>query len=153
MAPLTPSTNGGRWAPVGSVPVLYTSMVGEGALAELAYHWSQHFPLPSQPMEVHRIRVQADKTVKLIITDLRKLGVDMALYNSKTYIRTQEIGDAVAFLECDGLIVPSARWSCENLVLYTDNHKLDNDLEVVETEQIDWRAWAISNRLLEDAEN
>lgn len=104
-------------------------------------------------MEVHRIRVQADKTVKLIITDLRKLGVDMALYNSKTYIRTQEIGDAVAFLECDGLIVPSARWSCENLVLYTDNHKLDNDLEVVETEQIDWRAWAISNRLLEDAEN
>ena len=104
-------------------------------------------------MEVHRIRVQADNTLTLIVADLLKLEVDMTLYKSHNYLRTQEIGDAVAFLECDGLIVPSARWSCDNLVLYTENHKLDNELAVVATEQIDWRAWAITNGLIEGAEN
>ena len=129
--------------------VLYTSLNHEGALAELSYHWSRLSPMPNKPMEVHRVRIQSESTLTLIETDLRKLGVDMALYNSNNYMRTQEIGDAVAFLGCDGLIVPSARWSCDNLVLYTENHKLDNDLEVVGTEQIDWRAWAATNGFID----
>ena len=42
----------------------------------------------------------------------------MERYESVNYHRTQEIGAAVAFLGCDGLMVPSARWDCENLVLF-----------------------------------
>lgn len=50
---------------------------------------------------------------------------------------SQEIGAALSFLGIDGLIVPSARCSCENLILF-DN--LDNQIEInaVDSEEIDW---------------
>ena len=69
-------------------------------------------------------------------------------YGETDYERTQEIGAAVAFLECDGLLSPSARWSCENLVLFMDNHAQDNRLETLDTEEVDWIEWARSNGLL-----
>jgi hypothetical protein len=36
----------------------------------------------------------------------------------------QEIGAAVEFLGCDGLIAPCARWDCENLMLFPDSASL-----------------------------
>ncbi len=147
--PLTPSTRGGRWAPTGEVSVLYTSTEREGALAEIAFHWGQLTPLPSKPAALHRLRPTTRRTLRLIQTDLVSLGVDLRAYRSINYLRTQVIGAAVAFLERDGLIVPSARWNCENLVLFTDNHDLGNRLEVAETEAVDWRTWARAHQLLD----
>lgn len=43
--------------------------------------------------------------------------------------QTQQIGTAVQFLGFDGLIVPSARWECKNLVLFTNNHDDMVDME------------------------
>jgi hypothetical protein len=57
--PLAASTSGGRWAPKGVVPVLYTSLLREGALAEISYHWSQLTPPPSRPTVLHRLGVSA----------------------------------------------------------------------------------------------
>ena len=60
------------------------------------------------------------------------------------------IGTAIAFLECDGLIVPSARWPCENLVIFTDNQLLAGRralLELVGSEEFDWQSWARQNIL------
>jgi hypothetical protein len=54
----------------------------------------------------------------------------------------QAIGAAVAFLECDGLIVLSARWSCENLVIFMDKHRLEETLDCEQSESVDWLAWA-----------
>jgi len=140
--PLAASTSGGRWASKGLVSVLYTSLLREGALAEITFHWSQLTPRPSRPAVLHRLSVAAERRLRLLRADLDELDVDVAQYESVNYHRTQEIGAAVGFLGCDGLIVPCARWDCENLVLFTENHALDNRLEVLSSEEIDWQAWA-----------
>ncbi len=152
--PLAPSRSGGRWAPradaQSQIPVLYTSLDREGALAEVVYHWGQLTPRPSKPAAVHRIRLSAERKLRLVRADLEGLGVDMARYAERDHRRTQEIGAAVAFLDCDGLIIPSARWDCENFVLFIDNHRLSNALEVVESGKVDWQAWARDIGLLSD---
>jgi hypothetical protein len=140
--PLTGSFAGGRWAPRDTTQVLYTSVERDGALAEIAFHLTQLSPPPSKPIMVHRLRTTTRATVRLLRADLEVLGVDGAGYESMNYGRTQAIGAAVGFLGCDGLIVPSARWSCENLVMFLDNHRLHQVLEVEQSEEVDWLAWA-----------
>ena len=140
--PLAASTSGGRWAPKGLVPVLYTSLLREGALAEISFHWSQLTPWPSRPAVIHRLGVVAERRLRLLRADLEGLDVDMKQYGQVNYHRTQAIGAAVAFLDCDGLIVPSARWNCENLVLFAENHSLNSRLETISSEEVDWQAWA-----------
>jgi hypothetical protein len=90
---------------------------------------------------LHTINVSATQTLKLIRADLTTLGVDLGRYGDLDYTRTQEIGSAVAFLENDGLIVPSARWECENLVLFDDG-TLKTKLEpAAAPATVDWQAW------------
>lgn len=134
---------------MGEIPVLYTSLEREGALAEIVFHWSQLFPLPSKPIEIHRISLTAQRTLRLLETDLESLGVDSAEYSSLNYQRTQLIGAEVSFLGFDGLLVTSARWNCENLVLFMDNHHLENDLRLLESEEVDWKPWAIQHGFLD----
>lgn len=122
--------------------MLYTSLRREGALAEISYHWAQLTPWPTKPAMLHRLGVSAERRLRLLKADLEELNVDMKRYQDVNYHRTQEIGAAVAFLGCDGLMVPSARWACENLVLFTENHALTNKLEPISSEEVDWQAWA-----------
>jgi RES domain len=141
--PLTGSYAGGRWAPRDSVQVLYTSCEREGAIAEIAFHLAQLTPRPSKPVMVHRVHVTTRATIRLLRTDFADLGVAADEYESVNYRRTQEVGAAVAFLGCDGLIAPSARWSCDNLVIFLDNHRLEETLECQQPpESLDWLAWA-----------
>jgi len=54
-----------------------------------------------------------------------------------------EAGAALAFLEADGLVAPSARWGCTNLMVYwTDVSGL---IEAGEAEELDWKKWAADN--------
>lgn len=88
--------------------------------------------------------MRAHHTLRLIRTTLDNLGVpvDSDTYPSPLYTKTQEIGAAVHFLGCDGLIVPSARWRCDNLVLFTDNiADLNEQLVVVDSQTVDWLEW------------
>jgi len=120
-------------------------------LAELAYHWSLLTPWPTKPAEIHRIRTQTGETLRLIEGDLRELGVDMDAYESLDYARCQEIGMAVGFLEYDGLIAASARWQCDNLILFSDNHSRSRNsvsLEVLQSNQVDWLDWARSHGIV-----
>lgn len=94
--------------------MLYASLEYEGALAEISFHWSRFTPLPSKPVVVHRIQLSTGRTLRLKRCNLADLGVDMDQFGALDYTKCQEIGAAVGFLECDGLIVPSARWACEN---------------------------------------
>lgn len=143
--PIASSTRGGRWAARDGSAVLYTSLSEEGALAELSFHWSQLNPMPSKPAVLHRLRVTARRSLRLIMADLNTLGVDENDFTSLSYRRCQEIGEAVNFLECDGLIVPSARWDCENLVLFTEHHSIEEELSIEESKEVDWLSWAKSN--------
>jgi RES domain-containing protein len=134
--PTTPSTSGGRWSPRDGPAVLYTSLERNGALAEIAFHWSRLTPRPAKPARLHRLGVQSDRSMKLIRADLERLGVETGRYEEPNYKRTQEIGAVASFIGCDGLIVPSARWNCESLVLFTDNIGIDIAFEVKAAEDV-----------------
>jgi hypothetical protein len=139
--PTAYSTWGGRWAPKDDIPVLYTSLEADGAIAEVSHHWSLMVPRPTKPVMLHTLNVTATETLRLIRADLKALGVDLNRFGELDYIRTQEIGSAIAFLENDGLIVLSARWECENLILFDDG-SLKTKLEpATPPTEIDWRAW------------
>jgi len=146
--PLTPSLAGGRWVPKDTTSVLYTSTAADGALSEVSFHLSLLNPRPTKPVMLHRIRATTRKTLRLLRADLIELGVEWHKYATLEYERCQMIGAAVAFLECDGLVVPSARWDCESLVIFSNNHGLDQELELEHSESVDWISWATQNGVL-----
>jgi RES domain len=147
--PLAPSTYGGRWMPSGGAAVLYTSTIRDGAMAEIAFHLSRQTPLPTKPIFLHILNVVANKTLRLLRTDLTELGVNEHAYTAINYGPTQQVGDAVQFLEFDGLIAPSARWNCDNLILFPDNMRSSALLELDSSESIDWLAWAQAKGFLD----
>ena len=151
--PTAPSSSGGRWAPAGEPEagflVLYTGLERDGAIAEVGSFLADQNPPPrEQPVKVSRLAVTARRTLTLLEADLSDLGVSPSKYGERDYHRTQQIGAALIFLGHDGLLAPSARWNCQNLMLFADNHALNERLEVVSSEEVGWRAWAVQHGLL-----
>ena len=146
--PLASSYSGGRWMRRDGAGVLYTSLAREGALAEISFHWGQLTPRPTRLVMLHTLRVVANRTLRLVRVDLETLGVPERVYGGVNMPRTQEIGAAVEFLGCDGLIAPCARWACDNLILFPDRMGMDATLEVVKSETVEWLAWATAQGLL-----
>jgi RES domain-containing protein len=140
-----------RWDP-GTFDVLYTSLEREGALEEIHFHLSRQPVFPSKIRSVlHRISVSTQRTLRIAdLAALKVLGVSPEIYGSLAYERTQEIGDAAAFLGFDGILAPSARWPCQNLVIFTERFT-PTDLSVVNSEPVDWADWrARRNELRRD---
>ena len=156
--PVAASISGGRWAPPpdgeAGHSVLYTSLERDGAIAEVASFLAQLTPIPGpRSLKVTRLAVSTARTIRLVRADLGSLGVDLARYGERDYNRTQKIGAALVFLGFDGLIAPSARWSCDNLMIFGDNHALTDRLKAVDEEQVEWRKWAQTHGILTDASN
>jgi len=120
-------------------------MERDGALAEVVSYLTLLTPLPSKPLKLAQLGVSTMKTLRLARANLEGFGVDLARYGERDYGRTQSIGAALAFLGLDGLIAPSARWHCDNLMIYQTNHPITERLEVIQQEEVDWRAWAREN--------
>ncbi len=133
-----------RWDP-GTFDVLYTSLEREGALSEIYFHLTRQPVFPSKIRSVlYRIAVKTERTLKFAdLAALKSLGISPESYSGLSYERTQEIGDAAAFLGFDGILAPSARWPCQNLVLFMDR-LAPHDLNVVEKEMVNWAAWRAS---------
>jgi RES domain len=151
--PLAPSVNGGRWAPPkragDKTSLLYTSFEKSGALAEVCSYFVLLDPLPSvEKLKVSTLQTAPKRTLRLAKVDLAALGVDLDRYGERDYIRTQEIGEAAAHLGIDGLIAPSARWPCDNLMIFTENLSPTAILSVVASEEVDWKVWARANGFL-----
>jgi hypothetical protein len=146
--PLASSYSGGRWMRRDGAGVLYTSLAREGALAEISFHWGQLTPRPTKPVMLHTLRVAAHRTLKLVRADLETLDMPESAYGGVNMPRTQEIGAAVEFLGCDGLIAPCARWSCDNLILFPDRMSVDASLEIVQSQAVDWVTWATAHGLI-----
>lgn len=130
-----------RWDP-GTFDVLYASLEREGALAEIHFHLSQQPVFPSKlRSRLYRIAVRTRRTLKLAnLEAIEGLGVSAESYAGLTYARTQEIGDAAAFLGFDGILAPSARHACQNLIIFCDRFS-PSDLTVLGSEPVDWAAW------------
>lgn len=152
------STNGGRWAPPSTylaVPVLYTGLTREAAMAEVASYLALLSPEPARLVALHRLRLTARRVMRLSAPQLERMGVDTATYPERTYAkigqappsRSQEVGAALNFLGFDGLIAPSARWPGENLMIFGDNHGLDCELTADQREETDWRDWMNAKKL------
>lgn len=148
--PLQGSSPGGRWDD-GTFDVLYTSQDADGALAEMYFHIMRGQPVFPSEMVFHlfELHVALGRALRLAdMAALEKIGVEAGSYGAlgfsrkqEEYRRLQEIAEAAHFLDFDGLIVPSARWECRNIVLFTDRVppeavKISNDLGTV-----DWLAW------------
>ena len=134
------STAPGRWSTSADFEVLYTSLEQDGALAEIGYRLSLEPVWPSRiEHEVHRIVVETERTLRFAdIESLAPLGVDRARYWTFEYDATRAIAAAAYFLEFDSLIVPSARFDCANLVIFTERVTA---LTLRESRAVDWDAW------------
>ena len=112
------SYSGGRWAPPelneGSCSILYTSMEEKGA----------------------------SKTLRLGIGSLRDVGISPSAFPQRNYAKTKLVGAALNFLGLDGLIAPSARWNCDNLMIFQSNHSLDAKLEVASNREVPFEEWS-----------
>jgi RES domain-containing protein len=137
------STAPGRWSPGEDRPVLYTSLERDGALAEIGYRLSLEAVWPSRlAHEVHRLEARTSRTLRFIdVTALVALGVDAPGWQGFGYAATQAIAAAAHFLEFDGLIVPSARAACANLVVFQGNLDAECSLSVRDTQAVDWSSW------------
>lgn len=153
-SPLICSRAGGRWDD-GTFDVLYTSQERDGAIAEMYFHLRRGQPVfPSQVrFGIHELDVSLARALKLVdLAAMAALGLNTDHYGqlsydrvSNEYPRSQDIAEAARFLEFDGLIVPSARWSCMNVVLFCDIVPPDAMEVVTDHGIIDWADWATRN--------
>lgn len=134
------STAPGRWSPSAGFEVLYTSLERDGALGEIGYRLSLEPIWPSRlEHEVHRIEVETERSLRFAdVESLAPLGVEIARYRTFEYEATRAIAAAAYFLEFDSLIVPSARFDCANLVIFTERITA---LTLRASHPVDWDAW------------
>lgn len=144
--PLRGAVANGRWNSTGEFEVLYTSLVADGALAEVGFRLSLEPVWPSRiEHEIHSLRARAQRVLKLEnLQQLEKLGVDISRFHSFDYSTTQTIAAAANFLDFDALLVPSARFPASNLVIFLD--RLETPPELISTDQVDWRIWREKQR-------
>jgi RES domain-containing protein len=140
------SRGSGRWN-TSDMSVLYGAANPDGAVAEIHFHLNRgQSVFPSRMRhDLFELKVTARQTLVLADMDqLRRLGVEDGRYRELLYARTQEIAAAAAFLGFDGLIAPSARWDCQNIILFLDAIDLE-EVRTVSTEPVDWKAWRQAN--------
>jgi RES domain-containing protein len=144
--PLRGAVANGRWNAIGEFEVLYTSLASEGALAEVGYRLSLEPVWPSRIQhEIHTLRIKADRALIFEnLQQLERLGVNIARFESFEYASTQAIAAAAHFLEFDALIVPSARYDTQNLVIFLD--RLQTPPELINTDTVNWTAWRATMR-------
>lgn len=140
--PLMGGTGGGRWHPPNDFEALYTSIDEHGAIAEIYHHLSKAPVFSSSHVKINQQRVRAERTLVFAdIKELESLGVEEQAFRKGDYTRTREVGAAARFLDMEGLIVPSARWSTANLILFMDRLSDRESLKVVASREINWPAW------------
>lgn len=128
--------------PRDGIAVLYTSLLREGALAEVCYRLGLLTPVPTKPIALHTLHVAARRAIRITRHDFAALGVDATRFGDLDYWRTQVVGDAIGFLEFDAILVPSARWDCENLVLLQDHLDMSDSPALIRSEEFSWIDWA-----------
>lgn len=126
-----------RWNPPG-VEVLYTSLDRATAITE-ADHLLEIQPVrPRAKRTIHRLQIRLKSVLDLSDRALlASLGVDDEALSSDDHSRCQAVGGAAAFLQSDGIIVPSARSPGQNIVILFGRAHLLPAVWVVESEVLD----------------
>lgn len=128
--PLRPNHRGARWNPPG-VEALYCSLLEDTAKAEVDFLLS----LQSVPVRKRRsVQLDVELTRVVDLADLSPLasfGLASADLLGPTVVAPRFVGRAVSWLGCAGLLVPSARHSGSNLVIYTNQMSPTDRVELV----------------------
>jgi RES domain-containing protein len=132
------NTVGARWNPP-EVPAIYTSQTRAGALAEGEYQILMQPRRPKAKRTIYKIGLLLANVIT--ITDpkiLRAFGIERNELEGIDPGMCQRLGGAVERLGHDGLVVPSARSSALNLVVFP-NRQVANRyrFEILDTEVID----------------
>lgn len=137
------NTHGARWNPPG-VAAIYTSLDELTVIAEVSHRLSLEPVCPRTDVAFYTIN--AVRTRLLNLTDqglLAELGLTRSELESYDFGPCQRVGGAAAWLEADGILVPSARAPGVNLVLFRDNEDDGAKFEVVGRRPVDvhtlWR--------------
>lgn len=143
-SPLDGSRGAGRWNP-NSLSVLYGAQEPDGALAEIHHHLSLGQPVFPSRMQHNLFELQVDVGETLNFADmnaLAELGVETERYREMLYGRSQAIAAAAAYMGFHGIIAPSARWRCHNVILFLDQiEDIDEAIKQVSSEPVDWMEW------------
>ena len=138
---------GGRWDD-RSFDVLYTSETQEGAVEERRFHLFRGQPFPPSKVryELFELRVRLSAVMSFNdLEALQSIGMNTSGYGKASYVdketeypRSQEVAEACFFLGADGILVPSARSKCRNLVVFCEQDK-QMEIEVVRRHGlVDW---------------
>jgi len=135
--PTVGSLSGGRWAPPQTYEVLYTSTSANCALAEVYFHLRRQPIFPRRKVEIHTLQVTTTNSIDLSdATICAQLGLDNEALTSLDYEKCRDVGHAAEFLGFDALLVKSARFDAENVVILLGNHK--GDMITKECREVDW---------------
>ncbi len=131
------NTRGARWNPPG-VAAIYTSLARDGALAEAEHQ------IAVQPIRPHARRtiytLELTLAGVLDLTDpelLLSLGVGPAELEADDMTACRQVGGAAHWLEHDGLLLPSARSSDTNLVIFPATRLPDARFEILHAEHLE----------------
>jgi hypothetical protein len=145
--PLAGNAGGGRWSPDNSFEAFYTSLKSNGAMAEVYHHLSRAPVFSSSNVNLNRLSVSLNQVLRLNTDYLKRLGLDDPLAHRVDYSLSQSIGAAAHMLDFEGILVPGARWDCENLVIFLERIDIDAQITVSGKEDINWPAWREMNKL------
>lgn len=146
--PLRAGPSRSRWCD-GTFDVLYTSQERDGAIAEINAFWTLQPVFPSKiSFRCFELHVALERSLQFLnVAALEPHGVNPRNYTGRDYSATAAIASAANFLGFDGLIAPSARWACQNVMLFTE--RLDPSrlqLKSPLPDMIDWQSWRAKTR-------
>ena len=146
---------GGRWDD-GTFDVLYTSETRDGAISEIWFHLAKGQPIfPTNIVyRIHELSVRLRSCLVLPnLAAIANLGVDTSNYGQMTYLekhveypRLQEVAVCAFFLGADAISVPSARWRCNNLIVFCDQLSPADLSIVADHGPVSWDDWTRKNR-------
>jgi RES domain-containing protein len=135
--PDTENTRGARWNPAGTAAI-YLSTTRDGARAEADYHLSLQVPRPRVRRTMYDIELTLANVLDLTQDNiLDELGIGLAELTDVTMVACQEVGGAASWLSHDGILVPSARSSAVNLVVYPANRDASAVFEIRGEQELD----------------
>jgi RES domain-containing protein len=125
---------GARWNPAG-VEALYVSLSRETAVAEAEHQFDIQPLRPTATRSIHRLKVHVYRMLDLTETGmLARLGASPDDLAGDDFHVCQSIGGSAAYLEVDGLLVPSARSDGSNLVILFVDTEPSPSVEIIESE-------------------
>ena len=131
---LRANIRGARWNPP-EVEALYCSLQSRTAAAEV-----DHL-IGRQPVPIRTPRITHNLSVKLVrVADLRNLEtlerceITSEMVMGEDLSKPQLVGGAAAWLQCAGMLIPSARDEGVNLVVFVNNMAPTDGIDLVSQE-------------------